>query len=189
MCLLHWRGHSFQTLSASGFRAFWSWVRGTLHNLMLLDWFLVAFIPKTALYTGNGMFSELRVGTMPLVNLAWPSRAAARAIQLKQSLDTGEKTGPQPEEKTPETATRQSIWKMQLLCSSRSSCPRGDPARWRCCCFCCWFCCYCTLPFSFLKNKEFVVIQFLSQNGEGEFQGLPEPSWTWWCCAQHGIYS
>ena len=87
VCLLHWRGHSFQTLSASGFQAFWSWIRGTLHNLMLLDWFLVAFIPKTAPYTGNGMFSELRVGTMPSVNLAWPSRAAARAIQLKQSLE------------------------------------------------------------------------------------------------------
>ena len=54
---------------------------------MLLDWFLVAFIPKTAPYTGNGMFSELRVGTMPSVNLAWPSRAAARAIQLKQFLE------------------------------------------------------------------------------------------------------
>lgn len=36
-----------------------------LYNLMLLDWVLVVFIPKTAPYTGNGMFSELRVGTMP----------------------------------------------------------------------------------------------------------------------------
>ena len=26
---------------------------------------------------------------------------------------------------------------------------------------------------AFLKNKGFVLIQFLSQNGEGEFQGLP----------------
>ena len=93
VCLLQWRGHSFQTLSASGFRAFWSWVRGTLHNLMLLDWFLVAFIPKTAPYTGNGMFSELRVGTMPSVNLAWPSRAAARAIQLKQFLEDRREDG------------------------------------------------------------------------------------------------
>lgn len=30
---------------------------------------------------------------------------------------------------------------------------------------------------AFLKNKGFVLIQFLSQNGEGEFQGLPESSW------------
>lgn len=60
---------------------------------MLLDWFLVAFIPKTAPYTGNGMFSELRVGTMPSVNLAWPSRAAARAIQLKQFLEDRREDG------------------------------------------------------------------------------------------------
>ena len=130
-------------------------VVGTLQSLMLLGWFLVAFIPKTAQYSGNGTFSELRVWTTPSLNLAWPSRATARAVCLKQSLE--DRREAEATVLGEDSATRQSIWKMQLLCSSHSSCPRGDPDRWRCFCFRY----HRTQSFSFLGNKGFVLIQFL----------------------------
>lgn len=130
---------------------------------MLLDWFLVAFIPKTAPYTGNGMFSGVEGWNNALSELGLASRAAARAIQLKQSLEDRREDGAQPErflKQPPDRAFGAAALLLHVAPVPEETLLDGiivasavD-----------FVVVYSLSPFS--KTKGFVLIQFLSQNGE-----------------------